>query len=310
MGEHDSTGKYRAYNLGIDSELSLPELPPETNATDVTVRIGAAMQRPSVLGASGRGYWGNGNQDCYVCKDVGAFLVSNGNHILVEPVPESAEELLRLSLLGPAMALVLQQRGTFVLHGGAVVINGSAIVFLGGHGWGKSTLVAMLYARGHQFVCEDVAGLNFVEDKIQVIPSFPQLKLWPDGAHSLGWPPNDFPQVHPTLPKRLIRFQERFTSAPLPVRRIYVLSIGGQVSVERLRPVEKFETILQHGYGARFGPEFLQFHDRPRQVLQAAHLVRTIPVRKLRRPATLENAPRLAEAIEEAILNDLAIEKH
>lgn len=308
MGPQELTVGYRAYNLGIHSELPLSELPRDASTIDVNVHIGPVIQRPSVFDASRRGYWGNGTQACYVLKDVGAFLVSNGRDVLLEPFPEAAGELLRLSLLGPAMALVLHQRGTFVLHAGAVVINGAAIVFLGGHGWGKSTLVAMLYARGHEFVCEDVAGLQFLENQVQVVPSFPQLKLWPNSAQSLGWSPNDFPQIHPAWPKRLIRFKERFATRPIPVRRIYVLSVGAEVCVERFRPVEKFETILQHRYGIRFGREFQRNDDRLRQMRETARLVRTIPVKKLRRPATLQNAPRLAEAIEKAILRDLELE--
>lgn len=308
MGQQDLTQRYRAYNLGIDSDLSLPELPRISSAIDVSVRIGTVTQRPSVFDASGRGYRHTGNQDCYVLENVGAFLVSNGSHVLVEPFTEAVGELLRLSLLGPAMALILHQRKTFVLHGGAVVINGSAVVFLGGHGWGKSTLVAMLYARGHPFVCEDVAGLTFQGEQIQVIPSFPQLKLWPDSIRTVGWLPDDFPRIYPACAKRLIRFHERFATTPMPIRRIYVLSVGVDVRVDRLRPVEKFETILQHCYGARFGSEFLRSHDRRSQVLQAANLVCTIPIRSLRRPTSLQNASQLDGVIESVILRDLACE--
>lgn len=270
------------------------------------VRVGAVMQRPSVFDASGRGCWVNGDQVCYVLQDVGAFLVSNGKDILVEPCPEAVGEGLQLSLLGPAMALLLLQRGKFVLHAGSIAINGAAVAFLGGHGWGKSTLVAMLYARGHRFLCEDVAGLTFLEDHIQVIPSFPQLKLWPDAAQRLGWSPADFPQVHPDCEKRLIRFCKNFNNVSIPLRRIYVLRVAPRVSVERLRPVERQEAILRHWYGARFGPEFLRSLDRRNHFLRAAELARAVPVRALHRPATLHEDPGLTEAIEGEILRDLA----
>jgi ABC-type glutathione transport system ATPase component len=76
---------------------------------------------------------------------VGAFLVRGGREIMIDAVPGVDARTLRLSLLGPALALVLHQRGRFVLHASTVAVAGSAIAFLGEKGWGKSTIAAALY---------------------------------------------------------------------------------------------------------------------------------------------------------------------
>lgn len=301
----ESARFYSAYNLTVHSELCLPELPAGGAAFDVSVRVGAIRCQVPVLDDSGRGFQVNGGEAYYFLKDVGAFAVASGEDILVEPWSDG--ESLRLSLLGPAIALLLQQRGTFVLHAGAVAMDGRAVAFLGGTGWGKSTLVAMLHARGHRFLCEDVAGLTSVAKDVHIIPSFPQFKLWPDAAERLGWSPAEFPQVHPACEKRLIRFSGRFSSLPVPLHRIYVLGVGPNVSIEPLQPVEQLEEILRHWYGARFGPDYLHFLDRRNLFLRAAEIVRAAPVRVLRRPASFHEDPALPEVIEREILRDLRI---
>jgi hypothetical protein len=296
---------YVAYGLNMQSCFYLPELPVSTGRRQVCVRHGIVEHSGASLDDTPRGGWVSSSQAWYVMKHAGAFLVSGGEDILVEPFPGASAQFMRLSLLGPAMALLLRQRGEFVLHAGSVGINGAAVAFLGGHGWGKSTLVATLHARGHEFICEDVAGLSFYRGQIQVIPSFPQFKLWPDAAERLGWSPADLPQVHPYSQKRLIQFRDGFSEDRKPLRRLYVLRVGTHVHVERARPVEGLEEILKHWYGARFGPKFLRSLDRPELFRRAAELVRTVPVRVLRRPATLHEDPDLAEAIEREILRDL-----
>lgn len=301
---------YRAYRLSVASELHLPELPTDAvvgRAADVCIRVGRINRaRTQVRGPDGRACWLNGSEAHYVVEGVAAFLVAYGETVTVEPFSCVNGQLLRLSLLGPVMALVLQHRGKFVLHAGAVVIGDVAVGFLGGHGWGKSTLVAMLYAQGHRFLCEDVAALAFARDEIQVTPSFPQFKLWPDAAERLGWFPADFPQVHLDCEKRLIRFRDGFESTSKPLRRLYVLRVGPRVAVERLRPVERLEEVLRHWYGARFGPEFLRSLNRREYFLDAAALARRVPVRILRRPPTFHQDPDLAKVIEGEILRDLA----
>lgn len=305
MSGYGPGGYYRAYDLGIDSELCLPELSIDEGATDLRVRLGGVKAQPRTLDVSGRGCWTNGTQACYVLKGVGAFEVSEGKRILVEPWEGAVGEALRLSLLGPVMALLLLQLGKFVLHAGAIVIDGAAVVFLGGHAWGKSTLVAMLHARGHQFLCDDVAGLKCVGGETQVIPSFAQFKLWPDAAERLGWSPADFPQIHPDCEKRLIGLRNGVSEVPMLLRRLYVLRVGPHVCVERLRPVERLAEILKHWYGGRFGPEFLRSLDRRELFRRAAELARTVPLSVLRRPASFHQDPGLAEAVERVIVQDL-----
>jgi hypothetical protein len=247
--------------------------------------------------------WVHGDHACYALQGVGVFLISAGKHIRVEPHEGVTEEALRLCILGPALALALLQRGFFTLHASAVSIEGGAVAFLGGHGWGKSTMAAMLRARGYPVVSDDLTTLEWGKDT--VIPSFPQLKLWPDAIGALGKASHEFPQVHPDVDKRALRFTEGFAPDPLPLRRLYLLAVGHPTTIETLRPMQVFEELMRHWYGARFGPALFDALDLRAHFLRVSRLARTVPVRRLQRPSTLREDPDLGEAIERAILRDL-----
>jgi len=47
------------------------------------------------------------------------------------------------------------------------VVNGNAVVFLGNKGYGKSTMAATLYARGHSFLADDLVLI--VRDQLDLL---------------------------------------------------------------------------------------------------------------------------------------------
>ena len=75
---------------------------------------------------------------------VGACEVRDGREIAVDPAPGVDADLLSTYLLGPALGVLLHQRGGLVLHASAVTVGGGCVAFLADAGWGKSTLAATL----------------------------------------------------------------------------------------------------------------------------------------------------------------------
>lgn len=298
---------YRAYGLSVDSPVSFPELPrlaaDTGSAPDVVIRAGR-VDRPPVRNEDGRGFWTRGTDACFAISGAGTFLVSRGQEITYESDERFSPEQLRVALLGPALALILYQRGLTVLHASAVAVDGAAVAFLGGHGWGKSTMAGLLAARGHRLVSDDVTAIDLGGPT--VIPSFPQLKLWPDALQALGAVADDLPRVHPELPKRALAVPDDFAAEPIPLRRLYVLAKGDQTRIEKLPTAAVFEELVRHSYGARFGEDFAASIDLRDQFLRAAQLGRAASVRRMRRPATLMSDPNLAAVIEKEILLDLA----
>ncbi len=298
---------YVAYGLAIQSALPLPELVPAGGPADVVIRLGRVCRWPTLAPNTGAGFWAAGDEACHALDGVGAFLVRGGREMVVDPAPGVEDRVLRLSILGPALALLLHQRGFYVVHASAVQIDGSAVAFAGARGWGKSALAAALHRRGHGVVADDLTAINGVGDCPMVYPGFPQLKLWPAALASLGESPEALPRLHPLFEKRA-RDVNGFCETPVPLKGIYVLA-GARAQgneIESLRPQEAFFELLPNWYGTRFGEALLQVEGAaPSHFLRCANLARKVPIRRLRARDLLSTLSETARLVED----DLALQR-
>jgi hypothetical protein len=181
------------------------------------------------------------------------FEIRDGREIVVDPGAGMTQAVLRLFILGPALAVALHQRGRLVLHGSAVLIDQEAVLFLGCSGEGKSTLAAALHARGHPLLTDDVAALALDRADPEVFPGYPFLRVWPDTVSALGESSADLPRLHPRLEKRGRPSHAEFPRHAVRVRRIYILdrSRGRGPAIEPLAPQAAFVELVRHSFGAR-----------------------------------------------------------
>ncbi|OLE21913.1 MAG: hypothetical protein AUI36_34175 [Cyanobacteria bacterium 13_1_40CM_2_61_4] len=222
------------------------------------------------------------------------MLIRGGQAVVIHTTPGLEESMLRLLLLGPAFALLLQQRGNLVLHAAAVAVRGAAVGLLGASGSGKSTLAAALHDRGHRLFADDYIALHQRASGSVVHPGFPQLKLWPDSAAALGHNPDRLPRLHPNAEKRTRRVTRRFARRPAPVGQLYVLTEGDCLQIERLSPRDALIELVRHTYAARL----LQQLDASQHFLQCAAVARAVPVARLTYPRRLELLTEVAHLVE------------
>ncbi|MEE9391658.1 MAG: hypothetical protein V3W41_04045 [Planctomycetota bacterium] len=281
----------RAYGLSISSELELPELlesDDSNTAADVQIRYGSISRWPKEIEDTRNGIWSEGNQICHYFKDVGAFLVEDGCRITIDPEGDVAEGVLRLSLLGPVMALVLHQRGRFIVHASAVSVEGEAIGFIGAHAWGKSTIATAFHRRGHGLISDDVLAIELRDESCYVCPSFPQLKVWPDAVASLGTDVEALPRVHPEFEKRAIQFKS-FDHQSQVLRKLYVLDrVDTAPQIMDLTPSAMIGELIKHWYGARYGIEFLRAQSWKSHFQICAEIATKAAGARLCRPSDLE----------------------
>jgi hypothetical protein len=185
------------------------------------------------------------------------------------------------------------------LHASAVAIDDEAVLFLGGSGWGKSTMAAALHAQGHSLVTDDVAVLRVDENHPMVFPSFPQLKLWPEALVSLEDDPEKLPRWNPNFEKRVRPATHGFSSAPLPVKRIYVLDEGDDLEILPLRPQEALVELARHTYGSDYALQTTMEVGSPSHFFKCAGVVSNVAVHSLRRRKSLSQLPDVARLIEE-----------
>jgi hypothetical protein len=292
---------YTAYGLGINSALPLPELQTAAEAaTDVTIRFGCIDWSPD----------GSGEEFCFeVIRNeshffwphLGKFRVSRGAEILIDSLPRVEERLLRLPLLGTIVAVLLQQRGYLVLHASSVAVNGGALVFIGNKGWGKSTMAATLYGRGHDLISDDVVALKLEgQDAPLVMPGFPQFKLFPEAiVSSLGDDYETLPELAAGHNKRGRLVTDRFARQPLPLKSVYALGCGPVSAIKALEPQAALLALIVNSYSARFGKRLLRGVEASAHLRQCSRIVRQVPIYRLERPKALPLLPAVAQLVEE-----------
>ena len=300
MWKEVSTYAYTAYGLGIRSHFSLPGLVPEEGKADVLVRRGRLEDLPAR--ALEGGYSSTAVGEAYLYwTGVGAFRVRDGREIVVDPAPEVDEGVYRHYVLGPALAVLLQQRGFLILHASSVSVHGEAVAFLGPKGWGKSTTAAALHARGYPLVADDVTAVRTDgTGPPMVSPGFPQLKLWPESVTSLGENPEKLPRLHPDFQKRTRPAATGFLPSCLPLRRLYLLGVldkaeGGQRRIEPLGPQRALIELVRH----TFGSEALIAVGESPHFFQCAKVVNRASFGHLKRPWALSKLTGVADLIEE-----------
>jgi hypothetical protein len=285
---------YLAYGLRIRSAVPLPALPVDDGACDVSIEIGAVGAEPP---AGDPGYvrvGGTAEEGIVAWDPVGRAVVRGGREIVLDPIPEADEDNIRALLLGGALGVLLTQRGLTALHASAVALDGGAVAFLGGAGWGKSTLAATLHARGHPVVADDLVAVRLDAGTPRVVPGLPQLKLWPETAAHLGDAPERLAPVRPGVTKRLRPAPAGFSTEPLPLRRVYVLAEGDGTEIEPISGRDAALELVRHSWGARS----LHATAPAEQLLRCASVADAAQVARLCTPRSLAALDTLAELVE------------
>ena len=188
--------------------------------------------------------------------DVASFYVRNGNQISIAPHPKADEDSVRIFLLGPALGILLLQRGLLVLHGNTIKIGPYCMVCVGDSGLGKSTLAAGFIQRGYSILSDDVVPIN---SSLEAIPGFPRIKIWQDTADHFSINTQNLKYIRPGIPKYSLPLNTAFHSTPLPVRWIYTLHANDQdkITLETLNGMECFQSIYNNLYNVLFMQRFM-----------------------------------------------------
>lgn len=313
---------YSIYGLRIGSALELPELvsvpPCLEEDLDVTVLLEptspgqAALEHaswtPSLHNeANSReivdlhpAVPSSGRCTALAWDEAGQFVVRDGREIRIHPRAGAEERVLRLFLLGPTFGALLHQRGVLVLHASVVLLGDEAVAFLGGSGWGKSTMAAAFHNSGHIVVTDDQAAIEMKkyksgDDRVLVLPSLPQLKLWPESAAVFEHDLSTLPQLHPGHDKRARRLRDRFATAAVPLSHIFVLHYGDHLANEPLTRREGLVELMAHSYCAAI----IEPEDAPAHLQQCGQIAARVSVSRLTRPRSLERLSELVQFVQD-----------
>jgi hypothetical protein len=183
--------------------------------------------------------------------EVGRFLIRHGTEIVFDLASGCEPRTAALYLLGACFTVLLQQRGSILLHASAISARGRAMLFCGPSGAGKSTTAALLCRRGYALLNDDVCNLVPATDgAYEVQPDGCMLKLWSESLDWLKWNKEPSMAVSANV--------DKYFFAP-PAREIHSLSVGAIYvlreapqneanSIRRLRAIEGMNELRSSAY--------------------------------------------------------------
>ncbi|MDQ7041875.1 MAG: hypothetical protein Q9M35_13135 [Rhodothermus sp.] len=297
---------YTVYGLHVCSEVPLPELKPVA-ATSGDVYIYRDRLSPQAIGLRriGNRLRVTPTEALLIYDEVGLLHLREGRYMAFEVLPGVPDETLRVLILGIGLGILMHQRGHLVLHASAVAMGDRVVAFIAEKGQGKSTMAAALYARGYPLVTDDVLVLDEQPDGPPlVLPSYPQLKLWPEALRQvMQAEPDGLPRVHPAIEKRVARLSAGLDQ-PRPLAALFALRSGDTIQIRTLRGQEAFLELLMHTY-TRVLLE--QTRTSARHLRQVGHLARYVPVMALERPPGLACMPDVVSALETFVQHQLEV---
>jgi len=171
-------------------------------------------------------------------------------------------------LLEFVLGFVLRLRGVLCLHAAGVVIGGRAVALAGPAGIGKSTFAAMLGARGHEVVTDDVSAFTSRDGMFVIQPGPARLRPRPDAIGLIS-------RTVGTLSWNLAsdgRYAEISLSQPSLTQRLEATSLGAICFLERgpavagarlvpLHPADALERLLGDTWGEPPADRSMRAHE-------------------------------------------------
>jgi hypothetical protein len=286
--------RYSVFGVTLESDWELPDL--GTGTGDVSARI--ARGRFPIPPAAGDGlphWWADDERAFILDPSAGSIRIAGGSEILVEPVEPIDWSVLNAWLLGPALAILLHQRGLLVLHSSVLARDSRAIAILGDCGAGKSTTAFLLCQRGWQLVADDQAVVGWQDGKPLVYPGRPILRM--DRETKTWLEASSRRECGECGGKTFVR-PSHAAMEEIALSHLYVLTDAEQVRSVPLSPQEGFASLIRHSF---VGSLLTSSHSKTRLFDQCAALAQESPVRRLERPRSLAMLPDLARAIHDDI---------
>lgn len=319
-GTRSDVTSYRWCDFAIRTDFDIPELPPVDASTRaaaewrVTLAAGEPLDRPEPTWFH---HWDfpDGRRWVAFARYRGGYLlrfpsladfdiVPAARTVAIYAQPATPAHTLRHLLLDQVLPLLAGGRDRLSLHGSAVATDRGVMLFLGGSGYGKSTLAAQLARKGLELVSDDCCLLVRSAEGFDVVPSYPGVRLAPDSVSELfGDAAGHYPPVaHYTTKLRVDGEQQhelRFNDRRLPLSSIYVIeptagreTPAGVVLQLRSRRAALFD-VLNYTFHLD-----VQNQSRIREAFDlATDVVLRYSVRSLMFPWELAKSDAVAEAI-------------
>ncbi len=243
-------GLYTAFGLTIASQIQLPELFPVQADAPVQVKISLG-QVPQTLDDSllkNPWYEVSGNAYLLHVEGIADYYIQNGDTITIAPNEAASQEDIRVFLLTSVIAQLLHQRGAFILHGSAALIQDKAVLFLGPTIVGKTSLALELYQQGYPIVSDELCAIRMEMGKAVILPGIPRLTVWKDTLERAGEDPAAYTAIRQGINKYSYPIKETFLDKATEISAIIIMSSNNMrdITFKTVSGAKKFKLIMQN----------------------------------------------------------------
>lgn len=310
------TWSYRIAGLTVASEYSLhPNLVPLPSGNqhikpDVVIRQGIVPEAldapifmtPFVQIAADR-------RVLISIKEIGRFLIRDGQSVTVAAHPGDNEVETRYGLLGLVLAGIMMQRDRVVFHASLVGVGDGVVGFMGQSGAGKSTVAGILSTLGYEVLSDDLAFLSESpgdqkhggeQSAPRVFPGQNRLKLWADTVELLGLDKEAHEQTRAGQFRFGVHTGTPIRNRAVRLKALYMLSARSDETQPIIIPLEGGDAVAVL-HGALYRWRWLFPMNRAADSLRAAaDIAATTPVLVVNKPRDLEDMPEVVSTLEKA----------
>lgn len=196
----------------------------EERSPDVVIRSGAIPKCAPGLLLDGPLLQVSRDRSCWFSTPSAAFFVNSGGTDVIVDAGDPAAGEVGVFLLRAIFAILCHKRHLLPIHASCVDVGGRAAAFAGPSGAGKSVLAAAFLKAGCCMLADDITAVDTNAAGGPVVwPSFPQLRLWRDSLHVLGWEGASYSRCREQLEKYEIPSGDAFTAKPVRLAALYHL---------------------------------------------------------------------------------------
>lgn len=298
--------KYYIYGLNIESELEIEEayikdFPCEP---DVKVTIG---ELPDDLWAEVKDIPGD---QFFIRRapEAAVFRIANladyfitADHIVIRPIGDINDHLIRTYLLGSSFGLCAVLRNHVMIHGGATRFNGKGIIVTGESGAGKSTISNKLLELGGQFIADDVCAVTIENGNPHINMAYPQQKLCRDAALARGYDLSELIYINESRDKFALRLKDNYLVEGADFNYLFelVLTDDDEVSIEKITGFDMVKMIHQNIY--RGTDAFSMWGMAPVYMKKCLDIASKLSAYRISRPREKATVSEILEMINKAI---------
>jgi hypothetical protein len=290
------TYTYRAHGLIIAAEFEIPQWQPTVGTPDVAIISGDV---PPITGDQPSVYYQRTPQQFKLrVPQIAHYWVCDGEQIIVQPADNADWDVVRLHLFHAPMVALLQQRGRIVFHASGIVRDGSALLFTGLSGIGKSALAAQFYRAGYQILGDDAISVTVDGDgQAWAIPAEPYLQVWNRTARYFKWDAESLTPVRADLKKFYLSTRPTYREQAVPLTTIYMLSRQNKAEF-LVAPIRGYAKIQRLARQTHLYTHFRLLKQEGRVFADIVKFAPHVPFKEINRPQSPLMLAELAETVE------------